>query len=138
LSTTKPVKYGTDMSSESSPIELGKMPRIRIVGNTTKVFKGWSCPLGKIKHDVNVYGLWEESTINDDTDNIVMSNLNAADIYALSRLTSGRKSELLSEELGSTITIPMGRQYDYVEGVNITNLLGNEEQINLDGTTDTI
>ena len=134
----KDVKYGTDLSSEPSPIELGTMMPVRTGGNSVKVFTGWSCPLGKIRSDVNVYGLWEESTINEYTENITLSTLNAADIYAVSRLSSGRKATVLADQLGTPIMIPMGQEYDYPEGVNITNLLGNESIINLDGTTDTI
>ena len=134
----KDVKYGTDLSSEPSPIDLGTMSRIRTGGNSIKVFKGWSCPLGKITGNVNVYGLWEESTINELTENITLSTLNAADIYAVSRLSSARKREVLADQLGTPIMIPMGQEYDYPEGVNITNLLGNDSNIVLDGTTDTI
>lgn len=135
---TKSVKYGTDLSSEQSPVETGTMMRVRTGGNSVKVFKGWSCPLGKITHDVDVYGLWEESTINDTTENITMETLTAADIYALARLSGNRKTEVLASKLGSHIMVPMGQQYDYPEGVNITNLLGNDSIIELDGSTDMI
>lgn len=132
--STVSTKYGNDLSIEQSPIETGAMLRIRTSGNTVKIFKGWSCPLGKITHDVNVYGLWEESTINDTTENITMETLTAADIYALARLSGNRKTEILTSKLGSHIMVPMGQQYDYPEGVNITNLLGNDDVIELDGT----
>ena len=138
LQTTRTVKYGTDLSSEQSPVETGAMMRVRTGGNSVKVFKGWSSPLGKITHDTDVYGLWEESTINDTTENIVMENLTAADIYAIARLNNARKAEVLTSKLGSHIMVPMGQQYDYPEGVNITNLLGNDDIIELDGSTDMI
>ena len=65
-----------------------------------------------------------------------MSNLNAADVLAVSRLTSTRKAEVLADNLGSPIMVPLGLEFDYTDGVNITNLLGNETKLILDGTDD--
>jgi hypothetical protein len=73
------------------------MAPVQTGGNSVKVFTGWSCPLGKIRSNVNVYGLWEESTINDSTENITLPILNAADVYAVSRLNSGRKAAVLAD-----------------------------------------
>ena len=130
--TDRTVKYGTDLSSDASP--LAQNQKIRSGGNSIKVFKGWSRPVGKITQNINVYGLWEESTINESTETIIMSNLNAADILAVSRLTSTRKAEVLADIVGSPIMVPMGLEFNYTEGVNITNLLGNESILVLDGT----
>ena len=128
------VEYGTDLSGQSSPIENGTLLPIKSGGNVIKVFKGWSCPLGKITQDVNVYGQWESSTINDATQSVVMDTLTAADIYALSRTSNTTKQRLLQDQLGSQIMIKMGHDFEYTNGVIMTNLLGSGQSIILDGT----
>jgi len=68
-----------------------------------------------------------------------MSTLTAADIYALSLINDNDiKKNLLQDHLGETITIPMGNDFDYTEGVTMTNLLGDADKIVLDGTTEGI
>jgi hypothetical protein len=73
-----------------------------------------------------------------------METLNAADLYALSLTTSSAKASVkqldLTSKLGSVINIPMGYDYNYVEGVTTTDLLENIENnmLVLDGTTDPI
>ena len=132
------VEYGDDLSAELSPIEQGTLLRTDRSGNQVKVFTGWSRPLGKITEDTNVYAMWQTSGIDEDTENIDMSTLNAADLYALSLVGNQKKTELLSEQLGVPIFINMGQDFDYQEGVSVTNLLGNESEFTFGGTTDDI
>jgi len=111
------VQYNDDLSAEASPIELGTLTRTMIDGNIKKVFSGWSRPLGKITSNVDVYALWETSTINDTTPSITMETLTAADVYALSLVDSAHKAELLDDKLGTPIFIKMGQDFNYTEGV---------------------
>lgn len=127
--------YGDDLSGEISPAENGMLTRVRTEGNNVKVFKGWSGPVGKITGDVSVYGLWQTSTINEDTPNITMETLTAADLYAISRLSASKKASLLKNKLGKSIIVPMGYDYDYVDSAMTTNLLGNESELVFSGVT---
>ena len=135
---TLQVNYGTDLSGASSPIDSGLLPSVKSSGNIVKVFKGWSCPLGKITQNVNVYGQWESSTINNNTQSIAMESLTAADIYALSLVGNTVKRDLLEDQLGVPIMIKMGHDFEYVDGVNMVNLLGSASSYTLDGTQEEI
>lgn len=132
------VDYNADLSAQASPIELGTLARTNISGNLVKVFSGWSRPLGKITSNVNVYAQWETSTINNDTPSISMNTLTAADIYALSLVDNSRKAALLASQLGTPIFIKMGQDFNYTEGVEVTDLLEGDDEIILDGTSDPV
>lgn len=132
------VDYNADLSAQASPIELGTLARTNVSGNLVKVFSGWSRPLGKITSNVNVYAQWETSTINNDTPSISMSTLTAADVYALSLVDNARKATLLASQRGTPIFIKMGQDFNYTEGVEVTDLLDGDDEIILDGTTDPV
>ena len=127
------VDYGDDLSSELSPIELGTLQRVKSTGNGIKVFSGWSRPLGKITGNVNVYAQWQTSTINNETQSITMSELTAADLYALSLTENATKKRLLQENLGQMVYIPMGQDFNYTDGVTTTNLLAGNTPVQLEG-----
>ena len=132
------VNYGDDLSGVQTPIELGLLTRTKSTGNGVKVFNGWSRPLGKITGNVDVYALWQSSTINDATETIVLEELTAADLYALSLTENDTKKRLLQDQLGQIINVPMGQDFNYVEGVQVTNLLNGASYLELDGTTEAI
>ena len=131
--------YGTDLSSRATPVETGDLARVRQTGNAVKVFKGWSRPLGKLTENVNVYGQWETSFINDATASIAMENLTAADLYAITQIQDSEvKRTLLKDHIGEPIYVQMGHDFEYTEGVSVTNLLGSSDKIVLDSSTDEI
>lgn len=140
IKKTKTVDYGTDLSAESSPIETGSLQRIDTSGTTTKVFSGWNRPLGKITSNVNVIAQWQSSSINSNitSQELNLSTCNAADIYALSRLTSSEKQTLLRDRLGEAVFIPFGLECDYnVDDIITTNLLANQQlPLKLEGSAD--
>ena len=141
--------YGQDISNTAPEIitsgNPGYFEKTKLVNNTTyKVFKGWSRPLGIITGNTSVYAQWEESQISNATNGSGLNgaftaqeiaNLNAADLYALSRIGSSARKRLLENSLTELypITIPMGHDFNFTEGVTTTNLLGNEEQLNFSG-----
>ena len=127
--------YGRDLSSQDTPIETGTLARVKSTGNGIKVFSGWSRPLGKLTGNINVYAQWQSSTINDSTESVVLSELTAADLYALSLTENATKQRLLKDQLGATINVPMGCDFNYTEGVVTTNLLGNETELIFEGTS---
>ena len=129
-------EYGDDFSGEQSPIESGLLPKIKSTGNAVKVFSGWNRPLGKITGNVNVYGQWQSSTINDDTPSINLADLTAADLYALSLVGNDVKKTLLQDKLGEVIEVQMGQDFNYTEGVTTTNLLGSANELFFDGTSE--
>ena len=135
---TMTVEYGTDLSAEASPIETGALARIDTSGNNTKVFNGWSRPLGKITENTDVYALWQASTINGDTPSIAVETLTAADIQAIAQMETSKKTSLLEDKLGTPIFIQMGQDFEYTEGAVATNLLGQESEIRLDGNSDAV
>ena len=97
-----------------------------------KVFKGWNRPVGKLTGNIDVYAQWETSTINGDTPSIIMDQLNAADIYAISsQVDAGHKDTLLrdGDHIGEPIMIRMGNDFDYTDGVTTTNLLGMQNKL---------
>jgi hypothetical protein len=67
-----------------------------------------------------------------------MSTLSAADVYALSLVSNEKKADLLSDKLGTPIFIPMGQDFNYVEGTSVINLLGTEPELTFDGSTDDV
>lgn len=135
---TMTVDYGTDLSAEASPIETGALARIDASGNNTKVFNGWSRPLGKIAENTDVYALWQSSTINGDTPSITIETLTAADVQAIAQMETAKKTSLLEDKLGTPIFIQMGQDFEYTEGAVATNLLGQESEIRLDGNSDAV
>jgi hypothetical protein len=82
------VAYGTDISQYIQPEEYSNFVFTKMEGNQIKVFKGWDRPVGRLTGDLNVYAQWEVSTIDNGTQSIDMTTLNAADVYALSQLGS--------------------------------------------------
>jgi hypothetical protein len=72
-------------------------------GNGYRVFKGWSRPVGKLVEDVRVYAQWETSTIDNavQESDIVMSELNAADLAAIASLGAEAKRRILDDKLGN-------------------------------------
>lgn len=122
--------YGTPVDV-TLPELRNLITRTKIVNGTQyKVFKGWNQPVGRITGNVDVYALWDTSLINNSTTAIDFDNLNAADLYAISRLGEDVKYNLLDETLGNTpIIITMGNDFDFTEGTTMTNLLGNSSKL---------
>ena len=116
--------YGTSVDVTLPEIQ-NLITRAKVVGGSQyKVFKGWNQPVGRVTGDANVYALWETSTINNSTTTIDFDNLNAADLYAISRLGEDVKYNLLDDVLGNTpINIKLGNDFDFTEGTTMTNLL---------------
>ena len=129
------VYYGTDLSDDTPPA----VTSIKTSNNQTKVFKGWDKPVNKITGDLDVYAKWETSTINANTQNIILENLNAADIAAISRITDNNwKTTHLLPQIGNVIHVPFGHEFDYDSGVNITQLVDLNNKLVLDGTQEYI
>ena len=137
--------YGTPIGTFAQPEDTNDFIRAKFDGSSVKVFKGWDRSVGKLIGNIDVYAQWETSNINDDTQNIVMSNLTAADVYAIAtQVSSGRKDVLLRDgdsssdggHLGDPIMIQMGHDFNYIEGVETTNLLGADDKIVFEGNTD--
>jgi len=57
--------YGIDISGYTQPEEDSSVRRVITQDNKVKVFKGWDKPVGKLTGNLNVYALWEESTIDN-------------------------------------------------------------------------
>ena len=135
--------YGTPIGSFAQPETSNQINFVRAksVGNMVKVFKGWNRPVGKLTGNIDVYAQWETSTINGDTPSIIMDQLNAADIYAISsQVDAGHKDTLLrdGDHIGEPIMIRMGHDFDYTDGVTTTNLLGMQNKLIFDGTSNNI
>ena len=124
--------YGIDISQYQQPEERNAVNRVKIVDNTVKVFKGWDRPVGKLTGNTNVYALWETSTIDNGVQaaDIVMENLNAADLAAIARLGSEAKQRILEDKLGnSPIMVKMGHDFEFTSGVNTTDLLNGASKL---------
>lgn len=128
--------YGTDLSSLTPETRSGfTRASMTTDGNGYRVFKGWSRPVGKLVEDVRVYAQWETSNITNATSTVDFTALNAADIYALSQISAARRNELLAPYLDgrSAITIKMGNDFNYINGVNMVDLLGGNK-VNFSGS----
>ena len=124
------VAYGTDISQYVQPEEYNNFVFTKMEGNQIKVFKGWDRPVGRLTGDLNVYAQWEVSTIDNGTQSIDMTTLNAADVYALSQLGSQAKIDLLESKLGTEpIYIKMGQDFDYTSGVTTIDLLNGSNKL---------
>lgn len=141
------VKYGQDISTLTQPEESTTLfpmyKRAKTDQNTgiTKVFKGWDRPAGRITSDMNIYALWETSTIGNSIQSVNMSTLNAADLYAISNLGYEAKNRIFNSLTNSKldgaepIAIKMGTDFYYTSGVNMTDLLNGAEKITLTGSS---
>ena len=128
-------QYGSDMSTVS-PAPETTIVRAKRVGNVVKVFKGWNRPVGHLTEDIDVYAQWETSTIDNSITSaeLNMSNLNAADIYALSLLDNSVKSSILEDQLvQNPIFVQMGHEFDYTEGTTMTDLLHGASKFTFSG-----
>ena len=130
--------YGVDISGYTQPEERGAVQRVKIVDNVVKVFKGWDRPIGKLTGNTNIYALWETSTIDNGVQlsDIVMEELNAADLAAIARLGPEAKQRILDDKLGnSPIMVQMGCDFDYQYGVNTVDLLNGSNKIVFNSST---
>ena len=128
--------YGTEVGTYDAPEDLGRITRVQTVGTTVKVFKGWNRPVGRLTENIDVYAQWEESTLDGNAQDIDMSTLNAADLYALSRIGNEDKHTLLNSKLGTEpILVPMGHDFNYTTGVNTTDLLNGASKITFSSNT---
>jgi len=130
--------YGIDISTYQQPEERGDVRRTKVVNGVKKVFKGWNRPVGKLTSNIDVYAQWETSTIDNAVsyDDIDMSTLSAADIYAISTLGAEAKRRILEDRLGNDpIFIRMGQDFNYETGVNTYDLLNGAESFQFSSST---
>lgn len=130
--------YGIDISGYTQPEERGAIQRIKTTDNVVKVFKGWDRPVGKLTSNTNVYAQWETSTIDNGVqlEDIVMSELNAADLAAISQLGIEAKQRILEDKLGNNpIMVQMGHDFDFQYGVNTTDLLNGANKLVFNSST---
>ena len=131
---TATASYGTDIGGYDWPEDIGAINRVKTVNGVKKVFKGWNRPVGKLTGNINVYALWDTSTIDNATSSIEMATLNAADLYALANIGETAKVNLLEDKLGvDPIFVQMGHDFDFTDGVTTYNLLGSADSIVLSG-----
>ena len=130
--------YGIDISTYQQPEERGDVRRTKVVNGVKKVFKGWNRPVGKLTSNIDVYAQWETSTIDNAVsyDDIDMSTLSAADIYAISTLGAEAKRRILEDRLGNDpIFIRMGQDFNYETGVNTYDLLNGADSFQFSSST---
>jgi outer membrane lipoprotein-sorting protein len=128
------------MTTYQQPEELG-MTRVIYNGSTAKVFKGWNKSPGSLTENMDIIAQWETSAINGNTTTIDPSTLNAADLYAISKLTTAKKKALLEPIITSSsnypITIPMGHDFNFENITETTNLMGSNSKFVFDYTDNT-
>ena len=134
------IPYGTDMSEYTQPEERNAVTRVKIDNNTNqiKVFKGWDRPVGRLTDNINVYAVWETSSIDNGVQpsDITMDQLTAADLAAIARLGPEAKRRILEDKLGNDpIMLQMGHDFYYTNGVNTTNLLNGSQKLVFNNST---
>lgn len=133
-------KYGTDISLRTQPEESNTFVRAKYDNNNHvyKVFKGWDCPVGTLVKDLDIYAVWETSALGNSVQasDIVMNQLNAADLYALSRLNADTRERVFGSHLNGIepIKIRMGHDLYYrSDSINTADLISGAEKITLNG-----
>ena len=133
-------KYGTDISLRTQPEESNTFVRAKYdnTNHVYKVFKGWDCPVGTLVKDLDIYAVWETSALGNSVQasDIVMNQLNAADLYALSRLNADTRERVFGNHLNGVepIKIRMGHDLYYrSDSINTADLLSGAEKITLNG-----